>query len=84
MKPIQNPIAGNEDPGDLSQPQQALAQFYRALNTHDLKALGGRAASGRSDLALGLKESSGAPSRWNGRIERMVFGQGKNDHTIWF
>jgi hypothetical protein len=35
MKPIQNPITGNEDLGDLSQPQQALAQFYRGFNTRD-------------------------------------------------
>jgi ketosteroid isomerase-like protein len=38
-KPIQNPITGNEDLGDLSQPQQALAQFYRAFNTRDLKMI---------------------------------------------
>jgi len=37
--PIQSPITGNEDFGDLSQPQQALAQFYRAFNTHDLKMI---------------------------------------------
>jgi hypothetical protein len=28
-KPVQNPITGKEDLGDLSHPQQALAQFYR-------------------------------------------------------
>jgi hypothetical protein len=39
MKPIQSPITGNEDLGDLSQPQQALAQFYRAFNTPDLKMI---------------------------------------------
>ena len=39
MKPIQEPITGNEELGDLSQPQQALAQFYRALNTRDLKMM---------------------------------------------
>lgn len=38
-KPIQNPITGNEDLGDLTQPQQALAQFYRAFNTRDLKMI---------------------------------------------
>ena len=37
MKPIQEPITGNEELGDLSQPPQALAQFYRAFNTRDLK-----------------------------------------------
>jgi ketosteroid isomerase-like protein len=38
-KPIQTPITGAEDLGDLSQPQQALAQFYRAFNTRDLKMI---------------------------------------------
>ena len=36
MKPIQEPITGNEELGDLSQPPQALVQFYRAFNTRDL------------------------------------------------
>jgi ketosteroid isomerase-like protein len=39
MKPIQTPITGNEDLGDVSQPQQALAQFYRAFNTRDLRLI---------------------------------------------
>jgi ketosteroid isomerase-like protein len=38
-KPIQKPVTGDEDLGDLSQPQQALAQFYRAFNTRDLKMI---------------------------------------------
>jgi ketosteroid isomerase-like protein len=36
---IQDPITGNEDLGDLSQPQQALVQFYKAFNTRDLKMI---------------------------------------------
>jgi ketosteroid isomerase-like protein len=39
MKPTQTPITGKEDLGDLSQPQQALAQFYRAFNARDLKMI---------------------------------------------
>jgi hypothetical protein len=39
VKPIQTPITGGEDLGDLSQPEQALAQFYRAFNTRDLKMI---------------------------------------------
>src|SRR6202163_2431033 len=39
MKPIQEPITGNEELGDLSQPPQALAQFYRAFNSRDLKMM---------------------------------------------
>ena len=31
VAPIKEPITGNEDLGDLSQPRQALAQFYRAF-----------------------------------------------------
>src|ERR1700730_2991922 len=38
-KPIQEPITGSEELGDLNQPQQALAQFYRAFNTRDLKMM---------------------------------------------
>src|ERR1700704_5928671 len=38
-KPIQEPITGKEELGDLSQPPQALAQFYRAFNTRDLKMM---------------------------------------------
>ena len=36
LKPIQEPITGREELGDLSQPQQALAQFYKAFNSRDL------------------------------------------------
>jgi ketosteroid isomerase-like protein len=39
VTPIKEPITGNEDLGDLTQPQQALAQFYRAFNTRDLRML---------------------------------------------
>ena len=38
-KPIQTPITGNEHLGDLSQPQQALAQFYHGFNARDLKMI---------------------------------------------
>jgi hypothetical protein len=36
MKPIQEPITAKEDLGDLSEPQQALAQFYKAITSRDL------------------------------------------------
>jgi ketosteroid isomerase-like protein len=36
MKPTQEPITGKEDLGDLSQPKEALAQFYKAFNSRDL------------------------------------------------
>lgn len=36
MATIQEPITGREDLGDLTQPHQALAQFYKALNARDL------------------------------------------------
>jgi ketosteroid isomerase-like protein len=35
-RPIQTPITGREDSADQRQASQALAQFYRALNTRDL------------------------------------------------
>jgi hypothetical protein len=34
--PIQEPITGRERLGDLTRPEQALAQFYSALNARDL------------------------------------------------
>jgi hypothetical protein len=36
IHPVQEPITGREEPGDLSRPEQALAQFYRAFNGRDL------------------------------------------------
>jgi hypothetical protein len=38
-RPIQEPITGEEDLGDLTRPEEALAQFYRALNSRDLALL---------------------------------------------
>jgi ketosteroid isomerase-like protein len=38
-KPVQEPITGGEDLGDLSQPKQALIQFYKAFNARDLKMI---------------------------------------------
>jgi SnoaL-like protein len=34
--PTRDAITGREDQGDLTQPQQALAQFYKALNSRDI------------------------------------------------
>jgi hypothetical protein len=39
IEPIQTPITGNEDQGDLSSPLQALAQFYHAFNAGDLSEM---------------------------------------------
>lgn len=65
MKPIQEPITGTEDLGDLSQPQQALAQFYRAFNTRDLKMIDDNFAP-CDDVAIdnplgGVRRGSDAP-----------------------
>jgi ketosteroid isomerase-like protein len=38
-KPIQEPITGNEELGDLGQPKQALVQFYKAFNSRNLKMI---------------------------------------------
>ncbi len=38
-RPVAEPITGREELGDLSRPEQALAQFYRALNSRDLVLL---------------------------------------------
>jgi hypothetical protein len=36
LTPIQTAVTGAEDVGDHTQPIQALAQFYRALNSRDI------------------------------------------------
>jgi ketosteroid isomerase-like protein len=36
LDPVQQPVTGREDLGDHTQPVQALAQFYRALNSRDI------------------------------------------------
>jgi hypothetical protein len=36
MKPVEKPITGEEPLTDLSQPEQALVQFYKAFNTRDI------------------------------------------------
>jgi ketosteroid isomerase-like protein len=37
--PTQSPVTGREDLGDYTQPIQALAQFYRALNSRDISLM---------------------------------------------
>ena len=39
MRPVQVPITGREDQGDLSQPYQAFVQFYYAFNSRDINAM---------------------------------------------
>lgn len=39
MEPIQTPITGDEDQGNLSLPYQALVQFYYAFNHRDIKTM---------------------------------------------
>jgi hypothetical protein len=34
--PVQDAITGNEEPHGFTEPLQALAQFYRALNGRDI------------------------------------------------
>lgn len=39
IEPTQAPVTGQEDLGDLGQPRQVLAQFYRAINNRDLNLM---------------------------------------------
>src|SRR5271166_3255010 len=66
-KPIQEPITGREELGDLSQPQQALAQFYKAFNTRDLKLIDDNFAPA-DDVAIdnplgGIRRGSDVPHK---------------------
>lgn len=65
QKPVQDPITGDEDLGDLSQPQQALAQFYRGFNTRNLKMIDENFARS-DDVAIdnplgGIRRGAGQP-----------------------
>jgi SnoaL-like domain len=39
ITPIQEAVTGREQPGDITKPEQVLAQFYKALNSRDLAIL---------------------------------------------
>jgi hypothetical protein len=39
MQPVQKPITGQENPTDLSMPEQALSQFYHAFNSRDMEMM---------------------------------------------
>lgn len=39
VQPVQTPVTGKEELGDLSRPEQVLAQFYRSLNSRDLQMM---------------------------------------------
>ena len=39
LNPIETPVTGQEDCSDPRQPMEALSQFYRALNTRDVKLM---------------------------------------------
>jgi hypothetical protein len=66
MKPIQEPIIGKEELGDLSQPQQALAQFYKAFNSRDLKMIDENFAA--SDEAPSITRSGASAEARSFRI----------------
>ena len=77
MKPIQNPITGAEDLGDLSHPQQALAQFYRAFNSRDLKMIDENFAR-TDEVAIdnplgGIRRGADEPHRMYEGVFRRMF-----------
>jgi len=83
-QPIQEPITGNEDLGDISQPQQALAQFYRAFNSRDLNMLDDNFAASDSvaiDNPLGgIRRGAGEPHR----MYEGVFKSPANVHVVFW
>ena len=65
MKPVEQPITGEEDFGDLNEPRQALAQFYRAFNARDLAMIDENFAAA-DDVAIdnplgGIRRGRGEP-----------------------
>src|SRR5260370_527267 len=87
-RPIEEPITGREDLGDLSRPEQALAQFYRGLNGRDLALLAENWA--QSDGAVMDNPLGGIARGWEAIraiYERLFAGSGRlsiafHDSTI--
>jgi ketosteroid isomerase-like protein len=83
-KPIQEPITGNEELGDLSRPQQALAQFYRAFNSRDLKMIDDNFAAS-DDVAIdnplgGIRRGADEPHK----MYESVFKSPANVHVVFW
>jgi ketosteroid isomerase-like protein len=83
-KPIQEPITGNEELGDLSQPQQAMAQFYRAFNSRDLKMIDDNFAHS-DDVAIdnplgGIRRGADEPHK----MYESVFKSPANVHVVFW
>jgi ketosteroid isomerase-like protein len=83
-KPIQEPITGNEELGDLSQPQQALAQFYRAFNSRDVKMIDDNFAHS-DDVAIdnplgGIRRGADEPHK----MYEGVFKSPANVHVVFW
>jgi ketosteroid isomerase-like protein len=83
-KAIQEPITGNEELGDLSRPQQALAQFYRAFNSRDLKMIDDNFAAS-DDVAIdnplgGIRRGADEPHK----MYESVFKSPANVHVVFW
>jgi ketosteroid isomerase-like protein len=83
-KPIQEPVTGNEELGDLSQPQQALAQFYRAFNSRDVKMIDDNFAHS-DDIAIdnplgGIRRGADEPHK----MYEGVFKSPANVHVVFW
>jgi ketosteroid isomerase-like protein len=83
-KPIQEPITGKEELGDLSQPRQALAQFYNAFNSRDLKMMDENFAHS-DDVAIdnplgGIRRGADEPHK----MYEGVFKSPANVHVVFW
>ena len=83
-KAIQEAITGNEELGDLRRPQQALAQFYRAFNSRDLKMIDDNFAAS-DDVAIdnplgGIRRGAGEPHK----MYEGVFKSPANVHVVFW
>jgi ketosteroid isomerase-like protein len=83
-KPTQEPITGNEELGDMSQPEQALAQFYHAFNSRDLKMIDDNFAAS-DDVAIdnplgGIRRGADGPHK----MYEGVFKSPANVHVVFW
>ena len=80
--PIREPVTGREQLGDLSQPLQALVQFYKALNERDM-ALMEQNWDGSNEALDGLNiHSDMLAGTKNVHISRCYPFQGMVGHLI--
>ncbi len=83
-QPVQAAITGDEELGDLTEPRQALAQFYRAFNSRDIRMIDDNFARS-DDVAIdnplgGIRRGANEPHR----MYEAVFKSAADVHVVFW